>query len=411
MTRNYYLLLGGFFISTIGDWFYQLALPLLIYSLTHSAISIAVTYGLTYAPFILLLPFGGVIADRIDRRRFLIFGDLASALIVGLLTALVFIYAHTSWIVWVIYPIAFLLASVSPLYHPSFQSYLPKLVDDQHLPEANSWLQSAENLVVVLGPLAGGIVIAVLGTTSALLIDMFSFLGSALLIFMIRLHLEKEKERVAPSRSSVLEPLWEGFRYVGRMPILRYGSLLFLGTNFATTLIQANFIFFLASTLNFNAFQIGVTFAFTGVGALGGALLAPWLLRRFQPGHILISTTICAGLLTFLFLVAHNVFTVSIPSALTMTLSTINIVTWFTLRQRTVPAHLLGRVIATTRLIAYVSIPIAAFAGGALLAATQQMYLIIGLAALLRTGAGIAGFFTPLSKRVEKTSEVSATSD
>src|SRR5215471_1364646 len=121
MTRNYYLLLSGFFISTIGDWFYQLALPLLIYNLTHSAMSMAITYGLTYAPFLLLLPFGGVIADRVDRRRFLIFGDLTSAIIVGVFTLLVFMYSYTGWIIWVVYPTAFLLASVAPLYHPSFQ--------------------------------------------------------------------------------------------------------------------------------------------------------------------------------------------------------------------------------------------------------------------------------------------------
>lgn len=408
MTRNYYLLLSGFFISTIGDWFYQLALPLLIYDLTRSAMSMAITYGLAYAPFLILLPFGGVIADRVDRRRLLVFGDLASAIIVGVLTVLVFIDAHTGWIIWAIYPTAFLLASVSPLYHPSFQSYLPKLVDDQHLPDANSWLQSAENLVVVLGPLAGGVIIAVLGPTLALLIDTFSFLGSALLLSMIRLHLQKEE--APPSRSAMLEPLREGFRYVWTMPILRNGSFLFLGTNFATTLIQANFIFFLANTLGFNPFQIGLTFAFTGIGALGGALIAPRLLKRFQPGHILITTTICAGLLTFLFFVAHNVITVGIPSALTMTLSTINIVTWFTLRQRTVPAHLLGRVIATTRLIAYVAIPIAAFAGGILLTSTQSMYLIIAIAAILRTLAGVVGFFTPLGRRIEKAPQVSSAS-
>lgn len=368
----------------------------------------AITYGLTYAPFLLLLPFGGVIADRVDRRRFLIFGDLTSAIIVGVFTLLVFMYAHTGWIIWVVYPTAFLLASVAPLYHPSFQSYLPKIVDDRHLPDANAWLQSAENLVVVLGPLAGGVVIAVLGPTLALLIDTFSFLGSALLLALIRLHIQKEE--TPPSQHSVLEPLQEGFRYVWNKPILRSGSLLFLGTNFATTLIQANFIFFLAKTLDFNPFQIGVTFAITGIGAFGGALLAPRLLKRFQPGHILITTTICAGLATFLFFAAHNVITVSIPGALTMMLSTINIVTWFTLRQRIVPGHLLGRVIATTRLIAYVSIPIASFVGGALLASTQNMYLIIGIAALLRTMAGTVGFFTPLSQRTEKNLEVNTVS-
>lgn len=396
MTRNYYLLLSGFFISTIGDLFYQLALPLLIYDLTHSAMSMAIVYGLSYAPFLFFLPFGGVIADRVDRRRFLIIGDLSSAIIIGLLTLLVFMYAQSGWILWGIYLLAFALAAVTPLYHPTFQSYLPELVDDQHLPHANSWLQSADNLTTVLGPVTGGIMIAVLGSTVALFTDMVSFLGSALLIAMIRVRLQ---QRVTlPPQSSWLEPLREGFQHVWRTPILRYGSILFLGTNFATTLIQANFIFFLANTLRFDPVQIGIIFACTGIGALGGALVAPRLLKHFQPGHILITTTLCAGLITFSLLVARNIFAVSIPSALTMALSTINIVTWFTLRQRIVPSNLLGRVIATTRLIAFVAIPIAAFAGGALLATTQNMYLLIGIAALLRTMAGGLACFTPLAR-------------
>jgi MFS family permease len=235
MSRNYYLLLSGFFISTVGDWLYQLALPLLIYTLTHSAMSMALMYGIAYTPYLFLLPLGGVIADRIDRRRLLFWGDLSSAIIVGMLTLLVLIAVHSGWLIWVMYPIAFVLASVPPIYHPAFQSYVPHLVDEQYLPQANSWLQSAENFVVVLGPLIGGILIAVLGTTPALFVDMLSFLGSALLIAMI--HRKSKQDRVQSAPSSLLQPLWEGFQYVWQTPVLRYGSLLFLITNFATTLI------------------------------------------------------------------------------------------------------------------------------------------------------------------------------
>lgn len=401
MTRNYYFLLSGFFISTIGDWFYQLALPLLIYDLTHSAMSMAVTYGLAYAPWLLFLPFGGVIADRVDRRRLLVLGDLSSALIVGALVLLVLVYSQSGWLIWVIYPLAFALAAVSPLYHPAFQSYVPGLVENQHLPQANSWMQSAENIVVVLGPLIGGLLIASLGSTSALFVDMLSFFASALFIAVIRAK-SKQDQRPASASPSVWEPLKEGFRYVWKRPVLRYGSFLFLATNFATTLIQATFIYFLVNFLRFSAFQIGLTFAFTGVGAFVGAVTAPWILKRFPAGHILLTTTMGAGVATAFLFFAHNVFAVGIPWAIVLALSTVNIVTWFTLRQQTVPGYLLGRVIATTRLIAFFSIPFAAVVGGWLLASTQNMYLIIGIAALLRIVVGGAGFFSPLaSKQVQ----------
>jgi len=404
MTRNFYLLLSGFFISTVGDWFYQLALPLLIYNITHSPVTLAVTYGLTYLPYLFLLPLGGLIADRFDRRRLLVVGDCTSAIIVGILALLALLYSQAGWIIWAIYPLAFALASATPIYHPAFQSYLPRLVKDESLPQANSWMQSAENLVMILGPLVGGIVIALFSSTLALFIDMVSFFASALLLALIR---AKSAPKVGEQgTSSWLEPLREGFRVVWRAPVLLYGSFLFLVTNFATTLIQANFIFFLVNTLKFNPSQIGLTFSLTGVGALGGALIAPKLLQRFQPGHILLTTTICSGLITAVLLVGHDVWSVAIPWGIVTALSTINVVTWFTLRQRVVPNNLLGRVIAITRLIAFFSIPVAAFVGGGLLASLQNMSIIIVVASLLRIVVGGLGFFSPLASRQANSSMV-----
>ena len=122
MTKNYYLLLLAYFASTVGDWFYQLALPLLVYDITRSATSMALTYGLAYLPYILFLPIGGVIADRMSRRRLLIGGDALSAVIVGLLAVVATLHLHDSWLIWFIYPAVFLVAGVTPFYHPAFQS-------------------------------------------------------------------------------------------------------------------------------------------------------------------------------------------------------------------------------------------------------------------------------------------------
>ncbi len=395
MTRNYCLLLVGFFISTIGDWLYQLALPLLVYNITHSAMNMAVIYGLTYVPLLILLPLGGVLTDRLDHRRLLILGDSSSALIVGVLALLLFLYAQSGWIIWLVYPLAFALATVVSIYHPTFQSYLPRLVEDQWLAEANSWMQSAETIVQVVGPLVGGLLIVTLGIQSVLLIDMFSFLLCAFLIGMT--HTQVGQKMPLSMTSSLLKSLQEGFLYVWQQPIYRYGSFLFLGTNFAITLIQANFIYYLVNTFHFNPFQIGFIFALTGVGALGGALMAPFLIRHFQSGRILLYNTILSGASTLSLLLAQDVWTISIPWSIAVALGTINVVAWFTLRQKTVPSHLLGRVIALTRWIAYSAIPIASLVGGILLTGTN-ISIVIGVAAILRICVGVLGLLTPLAK-------------
>lgn len=392
MPRNYYFLLGAFFISSVGNWFYQLALPLLVYEITGSALGMAVTYGLTYLPYVLFLPIGGVLADRIDRRRLLIIGDFVSAAVVGLLALLLWFDIHTMWL---IYPTVFILAGVTPFYHPAFQSLVPSIVQDQQLAKGNAWLHSSENVISLAGPLLSGIFIASLGTITVLFIDAASFFISAILVIAIRIQSSGHVTSTAKA-SSWFQDLREGFQYVWAHPVLRYGSLLFLGTNFAITVFQANYIYFLTDVLHVTPDKIGIAFAIAGLGAIGGALISPKLGKHFQPGSLILGNTVIAGVLTLFLLIARDVFSVAVPWAIATALGTVNAVTWFTLRQRIVPAHLLGRVVALTRLIAFAAIPVAAVVGGVLLNATGNMYYIITIAAIVRVAAGCLGFLTPL---------------
>src|SRR4051812_10906416 len=153
MTRSYYLLVSAYFLSAVGNWIYRIALPLLIYERTHSALNMALAFGVAYVPFLLFSPFGGIMADRCDRRRLLWVGDTVSCLFAAALA--ITVYLRPSGL-WIIYPLVFLLASVEPFYHAAFQSIIPSLVMPQRLTKANAWIQGADNLVAFLGPLLGG---------------------------------------------------------------------------------------------------------------------------------------------------------------------------------------------------------------------------------------------------------------
>jgi len=395
LPRRYVLLLGGFFISTVGNWLYQLALPLLVYTLTHSALNMALTYGLTYLPFVLFSPFGGIVADRVDRRRFLVLGDLFSALVVGLLVLVVSLGIHS---LLVIYPLVFMLAGIMPFYHPAFQSLVPSLVKDHQLARANAWLQGAENIVMVVGPLIGGLLIVSLGVTSVLTIDMFSFVGSAVLIACIGNRSGMQTNEGATG-ASLLAQLYEGLSYTWRHPILRYGSFVFLGTNFALAAIEANYVYFLTKVLGASPVQLGLAFAIPGLGAIGGAIIAPRLGRRFSPGPLILGCSMVAGLMLLPLLVATNSLLVAVPWAVVTGAGTVSAVTWFTLRQRLVPQSLLGRVIAFTRLFAYAAVPLSAVASGIILGTTRDIHLIIGIAAAIDLVVGGLGWLTPLSQR------------
>ncbi|MBC3841480.1 MFS transporter [Streptacidiphilus sp. 4-A2] len=146
--RDYRLLLSAFVVSTAGDWLYKLALPLLVLSMTGSAIQTAVVYSLEYVPYLLFAMAGGVLSDRRNRRTLLICADSAAAGLVGALAVLTWCGQYQ---LWLIYPAAFLLSSITPLYQASFLAMLPSTVPAERLGWANSRMQTGQSALDLAG--------------------------------------------------------------------------------------------------------------------------------------------------------------------------------------------------------------------------------------------------------------------
>ena len=400
MGSRYYILLTAYLSSSLGNWVYRLALPLLVLDLTGSALSTGALYAIEYVPFLLLSIPGGVFADRWDRRRLLAAGDLTAGLIAFVLGALV---ATGGRSLWPIYIAAFLLACVEPVYHPAFQSFLPELVPTERLGQANAWMQSGDNVMGMLGPAIAGGLVALFGFQTTVFVNAGSFVVSAASILLIR-RAKTESSAFDPGapvpepvKSSFMGEAREAVGYIfKRNRVLLAGSLMFTGTNFAIWLIQANFIFYLTSYRQLSADVVGVVMAAQGVGAILGAAVAGWLMRRLAPGRILIGTTAVAGLVTLLLIPIRDPLGIAIVWGALYALGSINPVAWFTLRQEVVPNELLGRVVATTRMLAFASIPVSALVGGSLESAVHDIYLLIAVGGLLRLLIAGLAFLSPL---------------
>ncbi|HEX6699646.1 MAG TPA: MFS transporter [Gaiellaceae bacterium] len=388
--RNFPLLLAAFLVSTTGDWLYRLALPLLVLKMTGSALSTATTYALEYAPYLFFSFFGGLAADRFDRRRLLVASDLASAAIVGGLVVLVVAGVQQ---VWMIYLVAFALAAVRPFYHPAFQSVVPELVPDEKLERANARLQTVESVLNFAGPVLGGGIIAALGTTQALFANAISFLLSASAIVFIRLAADA---RVVERGIRIWAQVREGIAYLREDRVMFWGSTLMAGTNVGLYLIEANLIFYLVRYRDLPISLVGVVFGAQGVGAVIGAVLAPSLGRRVHAGALIVLSMLGAGAATAFLIPAKSAPAIAIAWGAVGIFTMIIVVTWFTLRQRTVPRAVLGRVVAISRMMSFVAIPIASIAGGALLGATGDATALIGLSALVQVAIGVAAWFTAL---------------
>lgn len=371
---------------TCGDWFFKISLPVFIYQMTGSASTMATAFALAYLPFLLFSLPGGLLADRMPRRAVLCIG-IGAAFICIILIAFLPLKNNP----FLLYVLVFLFSSINPLIHPVFQSAIPEVTDNAHLPRANSLISSADYFAQVLMPVLAGFISTQWSGKAALQINTVFFFFALVFVFFIPALPDIRKEA-----KSLRLLISEGLAYAWAHPVLKYGALLFIGSNFSTYIFQANLVFYLSDILQATPLEVGMVFAMTGISAIVGAILAPHCIRRFASGRIIVVSTICAGLCSALLFIADTPLAVGGAWALTMLCASVNVVTYFTLRQQQVPRDILGRTVAVTRLISYSSIPVAAALGGFMVGRVDFMWLI-ALCAGVRLLTGLFAAFSPLA--------------
>jgi MFS family permease len=166
-------LLGGEFVSSIGDWLYLVALLIVVYEGSGAdAVLLGVVGAARVLPYVLLSIPAGIVADRFDRRLVLLVTDVARGLIMVALAWLVAVDGP----LWAVVALAVLATCFSCFFGPAIGSYLPMLVrDERELGPANSAWSTLDNLAFVVGPAIGGLLIAASGLSLAFLLNAVSF--------------------------------------------------------------------------------------------------------------------------------------------------------------------------------------------------------------------------------------------
>src|SRR5947209_12009685 len=169
--RRYY---GGQAISLIGTWMQMTAQSWLVLTLTHSGAVLGVIIALQTLPVLLLAPYGGVIADRVDKRKTMVALQAAmglQALILGLLTV------TGSMTVWEIGALALVLGLNNAFENPARQSFMLEMVGPEHLRNAVSLNSVLVNVARTIGPAVAGLIIATVGEGVCFLVNAVSFAG------------------------------------------------------------------------------------------------------------------------------------------------------------------------------------------------------------------------------------------
>src|SRR5215207_1313875 len=204
--RNFRLFLGGQFISLYGTWMQTIAQGWLVLHLTNSAFQVGLVTALGSLPILLLSLYGGVVADRVNKRRFLVVLQslmLLEALTLGILTTLDLITVH--WVMGLAVFFGFLTA----FEVPTRQAFVAEIVERKDLMNAIALGSSAFNLARVIGPAVAGILIATLGLAACFFANAFSYL--AVIASLVRMDAHSGR---APAAASVWTAIGEGFAYV-----------------------------------------------------------------------------------------------------------------------------------------------------------------------------------------------------
>lgn len=290
--RNYRLYWSGQVISRIGTWMQQVSLPWLVLALGGSPLQLGIVAALEFVPSLVLAPFGGVYADRLDKRRAIIVTQLLASVQVVVLFILTVTGAIT---IPLIMALAFALGLVNAIDMPLRQSLAAELVPRNILANAIALNSMAFNGARVVGPAVAGVTIAIgaslFGTARAgvafnLAINAISYSGVLVSLWkMDPAEIRRPERAEQPGR--VLDSLAEGIGYAVRTPIVLWSLVLLglvatFGMNFRILLPL-----FTQDVLRLDADAYGALYASLGLGSLAGAVMLAFMHERRAVGLML----------------------------------------------------------------------------------------------------------------------------
>jgi MFS family permease len=264
--RNYRLFIAGQLVSMSGTWMQSVAQAWLVLELTGSGTALGLVVAAQFLPTLLGGPWGGLIADRFDKRRLL----LATQTVAGLLALVLGLLTVTGTVeLWMVYVLAAGLGLVTAVDNPSRQTFVMEMVGPADIANAVTLNSVVVNAARVIGPAIAGIVISTLGVGPCFLINAASF-GAVIAVLALMRTSELHREAPAPRARGQLR---EGFRYVRateglRVPLIMMAVIGTLAYEFTVTLPLLSEFTFHAGSGGFAAMT-----ALMGGGAVVGGLV------------------------------------------------------------------------------------------------------------------------------------------
>lgn len=373
---------SGESLSMIGTQISFVAVPLLaVTTLDATAFQMGALNAAQFAPFLVLTLFAGVWVDRSRRLPMLIWSNLGRAVLLGVIPLAVLAGVLN---IWALCGLVLLAAAFTVVFDLAYQSYLPSLVDRDHLVEGNGKLEGSRSFALLAGPGAAGVLVGWVTAPVAIAVNAVTYLVAGVTQLFIR---KSEPAPAVPEgpKQSIFAEIGVGLRLLLRNTYLRALGAEAAAYNLFNQMLWAVLILHLSRGLELHPAVIGAVLTMSGVGALLGSLLSGWLGRRWGLGRALIVSILVANAAPLLIPLASGgdlVTAVMVGAALLV--NGVGLLVYsiqaISLRQAAVSSEVLGRTNAGYRLAVTGTAAIGALLGGVL-------GELIGLRATMVVGA------------------------
>jgi MFS family permease len=394
--RDFRLLWTGMCVSLVGDGIFLVAMAWQVYALSNAPTALA-TVGIAMTlPTIACLLLGGVVSDRFDRRRVILATDLVRGAAVAAIALLAFGGALQ---LWHLVALVALYGVGTGFFAPAFDAIVPDLLPAAELAQANSLDQFVRPLAFRLaGPALGGVLVSALGAGSAFALDSVSFLASAGALLAMR----ARPGAAASGAVSIGADLRGGFDYVrrhvwlwGTFAAAAIAYLCFMGPT------EVLLPYVVKNTLHGSAADLGLVLAAGGIGSVACAVaMGQGGLPRREITFIYLVWTL-ATLAVAGYGVATAVWQLMLVSVTFNALETAGTIVWATVKQREVPASLLGRVSSLDWLISIGLLPVSLALTGPLSGAIGAQSTLIA-AGIVGGAVTLAALYLPGMRTVER---------
>jgi predicted MFS family arabinose efflux permease len=307
--RDFRVMWLGACTSSIGTWMQSTAQSWLIYDLSNSTVYLGLDRFLGEIPIVLLSLFGGVLADRVNRRYILLGSQLLQMICAAILTVLLVtgVISKANGRVWPILMLSFFVGIAQAFGGPAYSALVPSLVDKEHLPNAISLNSIQFNLARVIGPALGGTALATLGAAWCFGMNAVSYVAVIITLLMVN-----PRFVPAATKSGVFESMRQGFDFVRK----RDAMVPLIGLTFSMTFLAVALLQFLPVFARTILHEDEKAFTYlliaSGLGSVAGALIVAAFSKRKGLGRPSLIVLGILGLLTSSFAFSRSLL-VSLP--------------------------------------------------------------------------------------------------